>query len=342
MNRLQTSGTVAALAWLVLSFLALPAFAVIPVSFTDTRYLSLPQEHLSLQHWRTFLSSREWLSSIWQSLWIAAVSTVMAVTAGTLCAVGCWRIASRSSERVRSAMILPLAVPTIVYALGIYRLYVALDLVGTGLGVVLAHAVTGLPYVVLTVSASLSNLDPRLEQAARGLGASVGQTLRHVIVPNIVPGVLSGAIFAFIHSWDELIVVIFIGGRALFTLPRRMWDGINDNLDPVIAVVATGMILFTLLVLIAELSLRARRAESPVSTKRRFEGRVGQCLTIAIAWTISSSSWSGPRARSTRVGFSSACAARWDWPPSPPRWRRRWPTRTSWCWSTGAAMPCAA
>ena len=140
MNRLQSSGTVAALAWLALSFLALPAFAVIPVSFTDTRYLSLPQEHLSLQHWRTFLSSLEWLGSIWQSLWIATVSTVMAVTAGTLCAVGCWRIASRSSERVRSAMILPLAVPTIVYALGIYRLYVALDLVGTALGVVLAHA----------------------------------------------------------------------------------------------------------------------------------------------------------------------------------------------------------
>src|SRR6185369_11230374 len=121
----------------------------------------------------------------------------MAVVAGTLCAVGCWRLSSRMSEHVRTAMILPLAVPTIVYALGIYR-----------------------PYVQLTVSGSLSNLDPRLEQAARGLGASVGQTLRWVIVPNILPGVLSGAIFAFIHSWDELIVVIFIGGRALFTLPR--------------------------------------------------------------------------------------------------------------------------
>jgi putative spermidine/putrescine transport system permease protein len=260
MNRLQTSGVVAALAWLVLSFLALPAFAVIPISFTDTRYLALPQEHLSLQHWRAFLSSREWLGSIWQSLWIATVSTLAAVAAGTLCAVGCWRLASRWSERVRGLMILPLAVPTIVYALGIYRIYVDLDLVGTAFGVVLAHAVTGLPYVVLTVSAALSNLDPRLEQAARGLGASLGQTLRYVIVPNVLPGVLSGAIFAFIHSWDELVVVIFIGGRALFTLPRRMWDGINDNLDPVIAVVATAMILFTLLVLTAELSLRARRA----------------------------------------------------------------------------------
>src|SRR6478735_1506720 len=260
MNRLQSSGIVAALAWFVLSFLALPAFAVIPISFTDTRYLAMPQEELSLQHWRAFLSSSAWLGSIWQSLWIATVSTLAAVIAGTLCAVGCWRIASGLSDKVRGIMILPMAVPTIVYALGLYRLYVDLDLVGTAFGVVLAHSVTGLPYVVLTVSASLSNLDPRLEQAARGLGASIGQTLRHVIVPNIVPGVLSGAIFAFIHSWDELVVVIFIGGRALFTLPRRMWDGINDNLDPVIAVVATGMILFTLLVLTAELSLRARRA----------------------------------------------------------------------------------
>ena len=260
MSKLQPSGIVAAFAWLVLSFLALPAFAVIPVSFTDTRYLALPQEHWSLQHWQAFLTSEAWVASIWQSLWIAVVSTVIAVGAGTLCAIGCWRLSSGLSEKVRSLMILPMAVPTIVYALGIYRLYVELDLVGTALGVILAHAVTGLPFVVLTVSASLSNLDPRLEQAARGLGASVRQTLRYVIVPNIVPGVLSGAIFAFIHSWDELIVVIFIGGRALFTLPRRMWDGINDNLDPVIAVVATAMILFTLLVLTAELSLRAKRA----------------------------------------------------------------------------------
>src|SRR5262249_58869087 len=133
------------------------AFLVIPVPSPDTRSLALPQDGVSLQHWKTFLTSPEWLSSIWQSFWIASVSTAAAVTAGTLCAVGCWRLASRRSERVRSAMILPLAVPTIVYALGIYRLYVELDLVGSALGVVLAHAVTGLPYVVLTVSAALSN-----------------------------------------------------------------------------------------------------------------------------------------------------------------------------------------
>src|SRR5882724_7929558 len=100
MNRLQPTGIVAALAWMVLSFLALPAFAVIPISFTDTRYLAMPQEAPSLQHWQSFLSSREWLGSIWQSFWIASVSTSVALVAGTLCAVGCWRIASRLSEKV--------------------------------------------------------------------------------------------------------------------------------------------------------------------------------------------------------------------------------------------------
>ena len=238
MNRLQPSGIVLAFAWLVLSFLALPAFVAIPVSFTDTRYLSLPKEHLSLQHWGTFLSSEAWLGSIWQSLWIASVSTAVAVTVGTLCAIGCWRIASSLSEKVRGLMILPMAVPTIIYALGLYRLCVDLDLVGSALGVVLAHSVTGLPYVVLTVSASLSNLDPRLEQAARGLGASIGQTLRYVIVPNVVPGVLSGTIFAFIHSWDELVVVIFIGGRVVHAAAPHGWDQRQPR--SVIAVVATG------------------------------------------------------------------------------------------------------
>jgi len=246
--------------WLVICFLVLPITIVFPVSLTDKRYLSLPEDGVSFSHYANLFTSAEWLGSIGQSAYIGVVATAISVVAGTLCAIGCWRLSSRAGELVRALMLLPIVVPTIVYALGIYRIYVDLDLVGTALGVVLAHAVTGLPYVVLTVSAALSNLDPRLEQAARGLGASLGQTLRHVIVPNILPGVLSGAIFAFIHSWDELVVVIFIGGRALFTLPRRMWDGINDNLDPVIAVVATGMILFTLLVLTAELSLRRGRA----------------------------------------------------------------------------------
>ena len=251
-----------AIAWCVVLFLVTPIFVVFPVSVTDQRYLSLPQETLSLRHFEKLLSSRDWLASIGHSVLIAVTSTAACVALGTLCAVGCWRLASRASESVRSVMLLPIVVPSIVYAIGLYRLYVGLGLLDTFLGVVIAHVVTGLPYVVITVSASLAGFDPRLEQAARNLGASLWQTVRWVIVPNILPGVLSGAIFAFIHSWDETVIVIFIAGRTVYTLPRRIWNDINENLDPVIAAVAVMLIFVALAMLLAELALRARRARA--------------------------------------------------------------------------------
>jgi putative spermidine/putrescine transport system permease protein len=150
-------------------------------------------------------------------------------------------------------------VPSIVYALGIYRLWIRLDLLDTYLGVILVHGVTGIPYVMITVSATLANFDPRLEQAARSMGANLPQTLRWVIMPCVMPGIASGAIFAFIHSWDEAVLILFIASRALFTLPRRMWDGINENLDPVMAVAACVMILLSMLMLAGDLWLRRKR-----------------------------------------------------------------------------------
>jgi len=112
---------------------------------------------------------------------------------------------------------------------------------------------------VITVSTALAAFDPRLEQAARGMGASLSQTLRWVILPRIAPGILSGAIFAFIHSWDELVMVLFIASRQVFTLPRKIWDGINENLDPSMAAVAVLLILFTVILLGLDLALRRRR-----------------------------------------------------------------------------------
>ena len=113
---------------------------------------------------------------------------------------------------------------------------------------------------IFTVSTALAGFDPRLEQAALGLGASMSQTLRLVIVPNILPGIISGAIFAFIHSFDELIIVLFVAGRKVFTLPQRIWDGINESLDPTIAAVAAALIVITVALLIVEIALRARSA----------------------------------------------------------------------------------
>lgn len=261
MERTTQAGPLAnVLAWSVLLFLLLPVTVIVPLSLTDQRFLSLPQHGISFQHYATFFASPRWLGSTGQSLAIALASTAVAVSAGTLCAIGCWRISSRLSELVRALMLLPIIVPSIVYALGIFRLWITLGLLDTYLGVVIVHAVTGLPYVVITVSAALAGFDARLEQAARGMGASLAQTLAWVIIPRIMPGVVSGAIFAFVHSWDEAVLILFIASRALFTLPRRMWDGINENLDPVMAVAACVMIALSLLLLAADLWLRRKRS----------------------------------------------------------------------------------
>jgi putative spermidine/putrescine transport system permease protein len=165
---------------------------------------------------------------------------------------------SHWAQVVRGLMLAPLIVPTIVYALALYRFYVDLRLLDTYTGTIIAHAVTGLPYVVITVTAAISNFDPRLEQAARNLGASTGQTLRMVVIPNLAPGIISGAIFAFVHSWDELIIVLFVASRRVVTLPRMIWSGINESLDPVIAVVAAILICFTLMLLVPIVRLRRR------------------------------------------------------------------------------------
>jgi putative spermidine/putrescine transport system permease protein len=245
--------------WAVICFLVLPITIVFPVSLTDKRYLSLPEEGVSLKHYANLFGSAEWLGSIGQSLYIGVVATAISVAAGTLCAIGCWRLSSRAGELVRALMLMPIVVPTIVYALGIYRFWVDLRLLDTYTGVIVVHAVTGIPYVVVTVSTALAGFDPRLEQAARNLGAGPIQTLRKVTLPSIMPGVVSGAIFAFIHSWDELVIVLFIASRAVFTLPRRIWDGINEHLDPTMAAVATIMIALTAVLLVVDLKVRRKK-----------------------------------------------------------------------------------
>jgi len=245
--------------WMVICFLVLPITIVFPVSLTDKRYLSLPEDGISFKHYANLFGSAEWLGSIAQSAYIGVVATAIAVFAGTLCAIGCWRLSSRAGELVRALMLLPIVVPTIVYALGIYRFWVDLRLLDTYTGVILVHAVTGIPYVVVTVSTALAGFDARLEQAARNLGASQLQALRRIVLPSIMPGVVSGAIFAFIHSWDELVIVLFIASRAVFTLPRRIWDGINEHLDPTMAAVATIMIALTGVLLVLDLRMRRKK-----------------------------------------------------------------------------------
>jgi putative spermidine/putrescine transport system permease protein len=258
---------------MIVTYLVAPLFVVFPVSVTDQRYLSLPQNGMSFKHYASLVNNPLWLSSIGQSLFVAGAATIAAVVLGTLAAIGCWRMASRASDLARVILLLPLIVPSIIHALGFYRVWIDLDLIDSFSGVILADIITALPYVVITVSAALANLDLRLEQAARNLGASMSETVRWVIVPNIMPGILSGAIFAFIHSWDEIVVLLFIAGRKVHLLPRAIWDGINDAVDPAIAAIASILIVLTSLVMLANGWLRLRAARRAGDSSRGGPGR---------------------------------------------------------------------
>jgi putative spermidine/putrescine transport system permease protein len=140
---------------------------------------------------------------------------------------------------------------------------VQFGIIDTSIGLILAHGMKGLPYVVIAVSAALANFDLRLEQAARNLGASVWEALWHVVLPSVRPGVLAGAVFAFITSWDELVVNLFITSRGVYTLPRKIWDGIQDNINPAVAAVATILVLVTLAGILIHLYFQGRAARAP-------------------------------------------------------------------------------
>ena len=246
-------------AWLILLFLVAPALIAIPVSLTPKSFLSMPKGAYSLRHFEKLFTSEEWISSFWQSAVIGVTSAALATALGTLCAIGLWRVASKWSEAVRAFLLLPLVVPPIISAMAFYRLMVPLGLIDTYVGLILAHSVLAAPLVLITVSTSLAGFDPRLEQASRNLGASGWTTMWRVILPSIRPGVLAGAIFAFIASWDEIVVTLFLSKFSVYTLPRRMWNGIRENTDPTVAAAAVVLIAITLIFFLSQ-ALNARRS----------------------------------------------------------------------------------
>ncbi len=253
------------IAWSLLVFLVAPALIAIPVSLTSQNYLSLPWDGLSLQYYREVFTSPDWMSSFFQSSLIGLTSAALATVMGTLAAVGLWRMSSRWGEVLRGFLLLPLVIPPIIAAMAFYRLYVPLRLIDTYTGLILAHAVLAAPLVLITVGASLAGFDRRLEQASRNLGASASQTLWRVILPSIRPGVISGAVFAFIASWDEIVVTLFLSKFSVYTLPRRMWNGIRENTDPAVAAAAVVLlgVTFAAFLIWALLQRRARRARTP-------------------------------------------------------------------------------
>jgi putative spermidine/putrescine transport system permease protein len=244
----------------VLLFLVAPIVVVVWLSLSSASYLRFPPPGLSLRWYQAYFGSADWLASTVLSLLVASAVVVLSTVLGTLAAFGLARLPPRLRIAAAGLILSPLIVPVIVIAIGVYYAYSRYGILGSPVALILAHTCLAVPFVVTSVSASLAGFDRKLERAALSLGASRWGTVRQVTLPIIMPGVLVGALFAFISSFDELVVALFLSSGDVVTLPRRMWDDLRFAIDPTIAAVSTVMIVLTVLLLGAAYWARARTA----------------------------------------------------------------------------------
>jgi putative spermidine/putrescine transport system permease protein len=245
---------------IIFFFLVAPILAIVPLSFNSGSYFSYPIEHFSLRWYAQAFGGADWQRAFVNSIGIGAVATLIATALGTLAALGLSRPSFPLRSIIMPLLISPMIIPIVVVAAGFYLIFAPLGLVNSYAGVVLAHAALGTPFVVITVTASLLSFDQSLLRASAGLGAPPWATFRRVTLPLITPAVATGAVFAFATSFDEVIVILFIGGPEQKTVPRQMWSGIRDQIDPSILAVATVLIVFAIALFSAMNWLRGRNA----------------------------------------------------------------------------------
>ncbi|MBZ9761744.1 ABC transporter permease [Mesorhizobium sp. CA8] len=252
---------VAALAiGLILFFLLLPTLIVVPMSIGTSPYIEFPPHGLTYKWYEAYFSDPDWMAATWFSVRIAVATTISATVIGTLAAVALVRGRLPGKEFLQALTLAPLIVPHIVIAVALYLFFAPLGLVGNFYGFVIAHSMLAVPYVVITVSAALQRFDANLELAALNCGATRIQAFFHIVLPNIVPGVAAGAVFAFLASFDEATVAFFISGVEGKTITRKMFEDIDFNLTPVIAAVSTVLTLVSL-VLMSTIEIARRRSD---------------------------------------------------------------------------------
>ena len=250
---------------LIFFFLIAPILIIIPLSFNAQNFFTFTPEMLrldpdgySLKHYRDFFTNPDWQQALWNSVRIAPAATLLAVTLGTLAAIGLSQPHVPYRRAIMAILISPMIVPLIISAAGMYFFYSRIGLQGTYLGVVLAHAALGIPFVIITVTATLVGFDRSLTRAAASLGADPVTTFFKVQMPLILPGVISGGLFAFITSFDEVVVVIFVGSANQQTLPWQMFTGLREQISPTILAVATILVAISILLLMTVELLRRR------------------------------------------------------------------------------------
>ena len=263
---------------LVLFFLVAPLIAVIPISFSSSPFLQFTSEMLSFQpeafsmRWYklligdcsdpgiTTVCTDRWVRGAQNSLFIGIIATFLATTLGIMAALGLSRPHMPFRKAIMAIMISPLIVPLIITASGLFFFFAKFNLVATYTGLIFAHTVLGLPFVVITVTATLVGFDQNLTRAAASLGGSPFLNFFKIQMPLILPGVISGGLFAFITSFDEVVIVLFVGGPEQVTLPRQMWSGIRQEISPTILSAATILVIISIL-LLTTVELLRRRTE---------------------------------------------------------------------------------
>ena len=250
---------------LVLFFLIAPLAVIVPLSFNALPYFTFTDEMLaldpagySMQWYEDFFTSPNWRGAMKNSIIIALATTALATTLGTLAALGLANSALPFRAALMAILISPMIVPLIISAAAMFFFYSRFGLQGTHLGVILAHTALATPFVVVTVTATLAGFDRSLSRAAASLGAPPTTVFFRVIAPLIAPGIISGALFAFITSFDEVVVVLFVGSHEQRTIPWQMFSGIRENISPTILAVATALIVFSIFFLCAVEILRRR------------------------------------------------------------------------------------
>jgi putative spermidine/putrescine transport system permease protein len=246
-------------------FLILPILVIIPLSFNAEPYftftpgmLALDPDAYSLRWYEDILNNEQWRHSAKNSIIVAFFATILATGLGTVAALGLSKPYMPFKAAIMGILISPMIVPLIISAAGMFFFYSSVGLAQTLPGIILAHTALGTPFVVITVTATLTGFDQSLVRAANNLGATPTTTFFKIIMPLILPGVISGGLFAFITSFDEVVVVLFLAGFEQRTIPRQMFSGLREQISPTILAVATVLVTFSILLLITVELLRRR------------------------------------------------------------------------------------
>jgi putative spermidine/putrescine transport system permease protein len=245
----------------VLVFLLAPIAAIIPLSFSSGSFLTYPLPGLSLRWYEEVFTGNKWLGALGKSLYIGAWATAFSVILGTLAALGLMRKKAWWAEGLKLIVLSPMIVPVILIAVATYFFLAPMNLTGSYTGMVIAHTVIAVPFVVVPVLTALELLDPNMARASAACGATPRVTFLSVTLPSIMPAMASGALFAFATSFDDVVIALLLAGPDQRTLPREMFSGLRDSMTPALTAVATIMIVFstTLFLIMQMLQRRARR-----------------------------------------------------------------------------------